>query len=151
MVAVSCLAEGRIKWARQALDYADMEDPPATWPEGSPPDRFIRGETVSRPGILPKACARAYLAVLPLFGRAARAWYAQRNPRQLPFRLLTEEEAATKVMVSPDLLRRWIGDGRVPYVTLPDGQVRLPTPALEDAVAGDHALTMERLNQPVMR
>jgi excisionase family DNA binding protein len=57
--------------------------------------------------------------------------------------LLTVAQAASLLNVSEKTVRRWASDGKVPYVKLPSGGVRIPQGALLASLEGTHDLAAE--------
>ena len=57
--------------------------------------------------------------------------------------LLTVAQAASLLNVSEKTVRRWVSDGKVPYVKLPSGGVRIPQGALLASLEGTHDLAAE--------
>jgi excisionase family DNA binding protein len=49
--------------------------------------------------------------------------------------LLTPEEVAERLRVSPRSVRRWIADGKLSAVTLPSGRVRIDEVAIDALIA----------------
>lgn len=64
-------------------------------------------------------------------------------PRSRPPRapqLLRASEAAELLNVTAATIRKWIGNDRIPYVTLPNGEPRIPLPALLSSLGGNYDL-----------
>jgi excisionase family DNA binding protein len=57
--------------------------------------------------------------------------------------LLTVAQAASLLNVSEKTIRRWVAAGKVPYVKLPGGTLRLPQGALLASLQGTHDLAAE--------
>jgi len=57
--------------------------------------------------------------------------------------LLTVAQAASLLNVSEKTVRRWVSDGKVPYVKLPSGGARIPQGALLASLEGTHDLAAE--------
>lgn len=51
--------------------------------------------------------------------------------------LLTTAEAARKLTVSDETIRRWIADGKLPAITLPSGQYRIRKADVEAILRGE--------------
>lgn len=57
--------------------------------------------------------------------------------------LLTVAQAASLLNVSDKTIRRWLADGKVAYVKLPSGAVRIPQAALLASLRGTYDLAAE--------
>jgi excisionase family DNA binding protein len=57
--------------------------------------------------------------------------------------LLTVAQAASLLNVSDKTIRRWLADGKVAYVKLPSGAVRIPQGALLASLQGTYDLGAE--------
>ena len=55
--------------------------------------------------------------------------------------LLTSGQAAQLLSVSQRTVQAWIADERIPYITLPSGQHRIPQQALLASLGGNYRLT----------
>ncbi len=58
------------------------------------------------------------------------------RPRRAVVSLLTTGEAATRLHVTDETVRRWIAAGKIPAITLPSGQFRIPCGVVDDILAG---------------
>ena len=64
------------------------------------------------------------------------------NARSAP-QLLTPNEAAELLSVSPRTIANWISADQIPYVTLPSGTHRVPLHALLSSLGGNYDLSKE--------
>lgn len=62
---------------------------------------------------------------------------------QIATQLLTVTQAASLLKVSDKTVRRWIDDGRIPYLRLPGGSYRIPQGALLASLGGTYDLAAE--------
>jgi excisionase family DNA binding protein len=51
--------------------------------------------------------------------------------------LLTTGEAALRLHVTDETVRRWIAAGKIPAITLPSGQFRIKEADIDAILAGD--------------